>query len=68
MSTPILLTPHKSKKHARVKFNARIVGVIVDVLVRGAVDVKDVGASLAGGVEPGFHFDVVVAGRPDLFL
>ncbi len=42
-----------------------IVGVIVDVLVRGAVDVKDVGASLAGGVEPGFHLDVVVAGRPD---
>ncbi len=31
-----------------------IVGVIVDVLVRGAVDVKDVGASLAGGVEQGF--------------
>ncbi len=37
-----------------------IVGVIVDVLVRGAGDVEDVGAPLVGGVKPGFHLDVVV--------
>ena len=42
-----------------------VVGVVVDVLEGEAVDIEDVRAPLVGGVEPGLHLDVIVAGRPD---
>ena len=42
-----------------------VVGVVVDVLVASAVDIENFGAPLVGGAEPGFHLDLVVAGRLD---
>ncbi len=42
-----------------------VIGVVVDVLVRRAVDIEDVSAPLTGGGESGLDLDVVIAGSPD---